>query len=150
FTALVETWRLGVTVIRYPQLFAESLYDKGGFRRDLQVGLTDHVPQALLVWGGWVMLAAVIFGPALTPRGRRWWARLAHQVPERIRRQGRPAMVAGALGGLAAVLAIVLTLQRSTARAGEAGGAARPPNVLILGVDSLRADRVGPGRGDVT
>src|SRR5262249_1694191 len=46
-------------------------------------------------------------------------------------------------------------IHRSVARAGETETAAvihgeRPPNLLILAVDSLRADRVGPGLEKIT
>ena len=149
FTLLVEIWRLAITVVRYPQLFAESLYDKGGVRRDLQVLLTDHVPQALLVWGGWSLIGILVLGPGLAPRGRRWLLGTVRAVPERLRRERRRLVVAGAVGGVALALAVPLVLHRNTARAGEAGVGERPPNVLVLAVDSLRADRVGPGRGDV-
>lgn len=171
FSVLIELWRLGVTVIRYPQLFTDSLYDKGGFRRDLQVGLTDVVPQAVLAWAGWLLLALFLLGPALAPRSRRWLTHLLRAVPARVRRARRPAAVAGAVGGLTLALAAPFLLHRNTAVADEpqeasgwAGVSAstpgappsppspptgKPPNVLILAVDSLRADRVGPTHGDV-
>jgi arylsulfatase A-like enzyme len=153
FTFLVETWRLAITTVRYPQLFAEALYDKGGARRNLQLLLTDYVPQALLIAVGWLLLAAFLVGPALMRRGRRAIARQAQLAVERARAQRRRWILAGSVGAASMALAVPLMLHRNTARAGESAPAAvrqePPPNVLILAVDSLRADRVGPEHADV-
>src|SRR5207253_886150 len=73
---LIEGWRLGVAVIRYPQLFDEALYAHGGARRALQLLLTDHVPRLALELVGWAALAPLFLGPAATGRGRAWVAAL--------------------------------------------------------------------------
>ena len=130
----IEAWRLAVAINHYPQLFAEALYAHGGARRALQVILTDYVPRAALEALGWGALAVLVLGPAATARGR------AFLVGVRARLGWRHA-VAGAVAVSAALLPLLPSC-RGSARAAASGD---PPNVLLIAVDSLRADRIGPG-----
>jgi arylsulfatase A-like enzyme len=127
----IEGWRLAVAVIRYPQLFVESLYAHGGLRRALQVALTDHVPLAAAEAAGWVALAVLLLGPLATARGRAW----LRALPRR-----RTLAVAAACAIVPAAAAAFAPLRHPRPAAPS-----DPPNILILAVDSLRADRVGPG-----
>jgi arylsulfatase A-like enzyme len=130
-TLLIQGWRLALAVIHYPQLFNDILYRHGGARAAIQVALTEHVPRLALDLAGWGALAILVLGPAATARGRKW---LAGAISLR-----RVAMVATPVIAIAAILAI-------RARPSPAPVAAdAPPNVLLIAVDSLRADRVGPG-----
>ncbi|MSP62951.1 MAG: hypothetical protein EXR72_21975 [Myxococcales bacterium] len=134
---LIEGWRLTVAVIRYPQLFAEALYAHGGARRSLQVFLTDHVPQAVASALGWSALALFLAGPLATPRGRAWLRALYPRLTWRH---------AAALALASVILALPFAPSCRSARATVAGD---PPSILLIAVDSLRADRVGPGHEKV-
>ncbi len=114
----------GGMVSRYPQVYADRLWQVGGWRASLQGALTSVVPAvwdaALLALLAGLVVAALRSG-ALPARARlrsawRWSAPLA-----------------GAL-----LLAVALAAPGRT-RAGGPG-----PNLLVIGVDSLRTDRLGP------
>jgi arylsulfatase A-like enzyme len=111
----LHAYFLARSINHYPQLYSEALYDRGGWRRRLEVALTS-VPVTVVD----IALAAVlllVIGPRLRlprlrPR-RAWWL------------AGVPALL---------VAAVVLHHGRS--------GSVEHPNVLVIAVDSLRADRV--------
>ncbi len=111
------SWLAGA-IVHAPQLFTESLYDRGGWRASLQVFLTEHLSP-------WAARApAVAIGVAVL-------AALAWRGWRRSRK-----VTAATGGALAAALALT---------AGAHPGPPVPggrPNVLILAVDSLRADQV--------
>lgn len=116
------------SVTEYPQLYTESLYDRGGWRADLQIWLTDLPLWAFdAVFGllGAALLAALV-GAALRAGAvsalRRAWSRLP-----------RPARLG--LASAAAVAAVAAPLWPS-ARAADG------PNLLVIAVDSLRPDRI--------
>jgi arylsulfatase A-like enzyme len=121
---------------RYPQLYSEALYDRGGWRRRLMVACTDLVTTESIV----IALALAI--TLLLP-----WRFVIRQVGVGLRRlaaarDGRGARrerrTLLALGGLVTITAVAVTLARRHDRARRDDR----PNVLLLAVDSLRADRV--------
>ncbi|MCS6914114.1 MAG: sulfatase-like hydrolase/transferase [Myxococcales bacterium] len=130
-------WQLAHAVARFPQLFTEVLHDRGGFRRRLMVLITHVIPPSLvdgLAIGG---LLGLLVAPLLSPAGRRLLLWLRGNEGRWLRRAGIAVLAVGAgAWGL---------LLRSTGTRGAAPQ--RPqerPSVLLIAVDSLRADRVGP------
>ncbi len=119
---------LAHSMVVHPQLYAEAFYDRGGIRRQIQVLLTDWFSPALL---SALLLGGLILW-VLWPVGR-LWSRL--RWPTLRVRDG--LAWAGALGLLAIAL-LAATLTTGSGRATDNRG----PNLLILAVDSLRADRL--------
>ena len=140
----IELWRSAVAVIEYPQLYAETLYLRGGWRRALQVALTEHAPRAWVDGAGWLALAVLLVGPFATARGRMWIRTFFQTIARRAPRRG--AAAAALL-----VIATAAGVGRRHARAAinEPAAAGDRPNILVIAVDSLRADRVGPAHADV-
>ncbi|MFH2009587.1 MAG: sulfatase [bacterium] len=125
----VHAYFLARSVIQYPQLHAESLYDAGGVRRWLQVFLTG-IPLGLLDGAAVLALALFVLLPLirhLRRRSFRW---------EGVR--SRELLGGGAALGILGVAAAGLALGTAPTKAKDNRG----PNVLIIAVDSLRADRV--------
>lgn len=120
------------SVVHYPQLYGEAFYDKGGARRSVMVFLTDHMTLLRLDLFFWSLLLLLLAGPFLIGRGR-----------DRVRRvvvaaRRRPGWAAAATLGILAGLGIGAASSRSVAGATDR----RRPNILLIAVDSLRADRV--------
>jgi arylsulfatase A-like enzyme len=126
-------------LVHYPQLYSESLYDRGGWRKRLMVTLTDHVSLPALDTSVMLVLVAVLAVPVLRSRGRALADRLLAAAMDSMRQRRRWA-VAGA--GLLSLATLVLIGAHQPGR----GPLHRDrPNVLLIAVDSLRADRVfGP------
>ncbi len=131
----IEAWRLAVAVVRYPQLFNDALYGRGGWRRALQVALTEHAPRWAVEAVGWAALAALVLGPLATARGKAWAARAVRRWRYRLL---VPPLAVGVIAAAAG---------RAPSAAPPAPGT--PPNLLVIAVDSLRADHVGPGHARV-
>lgn len=120
-------------IAEYPQLYAESFYDRGGARADLQVFLTE-LPVWVFDAVRWLLVAAAA---ALVCLGL-WrdglvaaWLRAVRSMRPLARRAWIASTAALALGAAAFVVWPV--------RAKGDG-----PNVLFIAVDSLRADRLTP------
>ncbi len=128
------------SVIVYPQLYAEYMFDKGGWRRALQVALTDHASPGLVDLAAVTVLSLFALLP-LAPRlvvGLRSFRQGGWPTRGRLRPALRVLLGwATPLGLLAATL---LGLALATAPRRATGN--RGPNVLIIAVDSLRADRL--------
>lgn len=126
----VTGWFLAAGIRAWPQLYAETLYDRGGLPRQLQLFIT-HVLPAWVIPATGILLAVVLCAAA---------ARTVLRKPAR-RRVVIPAAIA---------LLLALLLGRSTAgmRAYLNPPPARPdaPHVLIIAADSLRNDAVGRTR----
>lgn len=136
------------SVVLYPQLYTEALYDQGGARASLQVLLTDWLSPGLLDILAIATLGALVLSPRVKGLGRAdtWralgradtWRPLGRADTWRARLNRRGLMT------IAVVLALTaggLGLGALVVR-GSGGRANRGPNVLILAVDSLRADRL--------
>ncbi|MDY0000316.1 MAG: sulfatase [Polyangia bacterium] len=129
----LHAYFLGRAMVVHPQLFADAFYAKGGVRRDLQVILTDWVPPGL-----WDALLALALGLFVLLPARRFIGKL--RAPRGL---GPRALIGGgaALGLL--VLAVgAASLSTAPRRAKENEG----PNIVILAIDSLRADRLEDAR----
>lgn len=118
-------------LVTYPQLYGEWLYDRGGWRRGTMRFLTDHVRPAL----GPALVGAALLGLSLawlaTPYG---WRRALASVEWLVLRRRRAAVAGGVV--LAVLLGGWVWSRPRTVKAHS------KPNVLVLAVDSLRADRV--------
>ena len=123
------------SVVHYPQLYSEAFYDRGGFRRTAMVWLTEH-SSARALDAVLVLLVIVILGlPLAKAHGRS----VALTFVKR-RATKRSLRWLGPLAFLIVLIATALFVRRHHLR-----HSARQPNVLLLAVDSLRADRVfGP------
>jgi len=120
------------SVVHYPQLYSEAFYDRGGVRRAAMVWLTAHLTARRLDLTTLALTAVLVGLPLRTLTGRT----LALRFLRAGTRAHRWRWVAG--GGMALILVSMgLALHHRASP-----HAARRPNVLILAVDSLRADRV--------
>lgn len=128
-----------------PVLFGETLAEQGGWRLRAMIAIT-HGP----VWpiasviGGMLGLFVVV-GPLLSPRGQAWVLRLV-----------RPRAVQGAIV-IACVCVVIGTAWQTLRPQGIAPTPARktpamgkPPSVLLIAIDSLRADRIGGAARAIT
>ena len=116
-----------------PQLYEDWLYARGGWRRALHVLLTDRLgPTGVLV----ILIAAVLvwlLGPvAANARELEIGRRIRRQLAE----PRAPFMVCvpGAL--------LIVILAAAGSRASESTPRDDRPNILLIGIDSLRADRI--------
>jgi arylsulfatase A-like enzyme len=131
---------LGRSIGQRPALYAETLYDRGGLWRWVMLSLTHGRGQWLLATLAAIAGLFLTLGPLLSPRGRLALRRLWDE-----RRWLVGAAVALALGG-----GLWALWPRSSPQAGrqQAGGGAAAPSLLLIAVDSLRADGVfEPERG---
>jgi arylsulfatase A-like enzyme len=122
---------LARSIAEYPQLYTESFLDRGGFRADLQIALTEWPLWAydlvLALLAALFLLGVVLALWRMDAAARAWrrWRALSLRW--------RKSLASGAV--LAAVLALFFALWP--------GGAAQDgPNLLLIGVDSLRPDRL--------
>jgi arylsulfatase A-like enzyme len=116
-------------LITYPQLYAEALFDPGGVRRWLMTLLTRRVPPYLMLPLLWALFLSLL------P-----WRFIVAELVQRV-----PNLVRGRLTGRAAVgVGICLAGLGSIAlpRFHKSAPASERPNILVIAVDSLRADRV--------
>ena len=112
-------------LVKYPQLYSEALYDHGGARRAVMVALTRHTRPGLYIVLGVVLLLGAL------PVRRALGALRLRPLP-------RPTLAIAAVSLAAGVL---------VARHVHRGPHTSRPNVLLVAVDSLRADRVFSGGG---
>jgi hypothetical protein len=112
FQLFVWFWFLLRAVKVSPQLFVEPLYMKGGLLRGLQIFITDSLPL-------WAIYAVFPLGVMLIA-----W---------------RKKRLAQGLAVVALVAAFIFPFKTPAFRAQAAGG---PPNILVLGTDSLRPDHL--------
>jgi arylsulfatase A-like enzyme len=135
---LLHALLLGRSIAEYPQLYTEAYYDRGGFGASLQVWLTS-LPLGVfdaVLWTLAALFVAALIGAAwrdrVWERTRKGWAGVA---PVRRKVVAASAASAMAVGG-----AFVFWPE---------GSSGAGPNVLLLAVDSLRADHLsayGHGR----
>lgn len=121
---------LSRAIILRPALFAEALYDRGGRGKALMVWLT-HGSGGLFLWMVGVGLSLfLLLAPLLSVRGRRFFSDLWLYHKPWI--------------GLALVVLLGsgLALRDSPSSSGTPKASTRPPSLLIIAVDSLRADRL--------
>ncbi|MBP6742958.1 MAG: sulfatase-like hydrolase/transferase [Deltaproteobacteria bacterium] len=133
----LHVFLLSRAIILRPALFAETLYDRGGFGRTVMVWLT-HGTGGLLLWMlGVGFLLFLLMAPLLSLRARRFFGELWLWH--------RPWLLA-----LCAVTTLGLVYwQWPASPPQQAAGARRPPSLLIIAVDSLRADRLFEDRRGV-
>jgi arylsulfatase A-like enzyme len=120
------------SLVHYPQLYSEAFFDRGGIRRTLMVAATNHLSLRLLDGIAALGLATALVAPAFSARGRvriDWW--IAHAAGALTR---RPRLTAAAVA--------LLLVGTGAAVYHRGHGHATRPNVLLIAVDSLRADRV--------
>jgi len=116
---------LGRSVVLYPQLFTEFMYEGGGFWKELQVFLTDRA-------------GLMPFNAALATMAAALVISVIINVLRRMRERGGPGRTAVAAGSvmLAAVLFLVMLLARPRPLVN------RGPNILLISSDSVRPDRM--------
>jgi arylsulfatase A-like enzyme len=131
--AVAHGYLLARSIVKYPQLYADAIYDRGGARRGVMVFLTDYFsPLALDLLAVMVLLGAAALPFAV--RGSR--ARLLEALRSRPGRRWSAAVV---VGTMVVCVAAALVMTRGRARVVVNP---KKPNVLVIAVDSLRADRV--------
>jgi arylsulfatase A-like enzyme len=131
--ALVEGALLLRVLARYPQLFDTWLYEAGGSRRTLALGIVRHVDLGSLEIGLCFAAGALVLGPLAFARGRA-------RARELVRRRRLESVVALSLVANP-FFALALTAE------GPRPASVDParPDILMIGVDSLRPDRLAPG-----
>lgn len=100
----------------HPQNYVEILYSHAGWRKALQVWITDGVPMRVAEILPWMLCGVMLLPPAL-----RWAVR-------------RPLPASAAVGF---VVSVVFYFQWSPSPIPNAG-----PNIVLIAVDSLRSDRL--------
>jgi arylsulfatase A-like enzyme len=120
------------SLVHYPQLYSEAFYDRGGVRRAAMVWLTEHLTARRLDIALAVALLLVFGLPLATVTGRSLARRLVRSATT-----GRPPRWVAA-----ATIAVGVVTLGVAARHHPTPHADRRPNLLLLAVDSLRADRV--------
>lgn len=130
----VHLYALLRSLLTYPQLYCEAFFDRGGRRRAVMLALTDHLSPRIVDAFAVVCLLAAVTAAAASRRGRaalsRVWLRGGALWPR------RRWTAAATLPVLVLVLALLFQ-GRGHGRVQNAR-----PNLLILAVDSLRADRL--------
>ena len=126
---------LARSIVAYPQLYSSHLYAHEGVRRSLMVFLTRRLTLGRLDVAVTVILFAAFVLPfALRPRDVSRWMRANLRLVV-----GVPVTIAA--GALA-----IAAIRQHRRRSGNTR--ADRPNVLLVAIDSLRADRVlGPDAG---
>jgi arylsulfatase A-like enzyme len=120
------------SVVHYPQLYSEAFYDRGGVRRAAMVWLTEHATPRVLDGLMVALVAVLVAGPLATRIGR---SLVRRGLEFAARARGVRWASAAALAALLGIVGLAAH-RRANAQPG------RRPNILILAVDSLRADRV--------
>lgn len=154
---LVHVYFIGRNLIALPALYAEALYERGGLGRSLMLALTHGGRGTSLVLSGLVVavLLFALLGPLLAPRGRELlfggFASLRRHPLRAVLGVGAIAVAVWLLKTGPSSLSPSASLEPGAVR--EPGRAApeRPhPSVLLIAIDSLRADRVGPAARQIT
>jgi arylsulfatase A-like enzyme len=130
-----HAYLLARSIDHYPQLYSEALYDRGGARRALQVTIT-RIPLSLLDAFFFIVVAALVAWPIMQPAAYSALAERARRAWSWTRASRRRAMALAALPIVLFVAGAAGFHRRAPARTTQR------PNVLLLAVDSLRADRV--------
>lgn len=120
-----------------PALFAEALYDRGGLARYFMLSLTHGRGYAVWMSLGLGLFIFLLVAPLSAPRGRAWVASLL-RPPRRSYALTGAALLAALLGARYALQPDLSSPPRPSA--GSAGPAR--PSVLLIAIDSLRADRL--------
>lgn len=131
-----------------PALFAEALYDRGGLTRRLMLAISHGRAMPILWTLSLTALLFAILAPLLSPRGRRLLDAIADGI--RGRRRSRTSVLLTALGVLGLLFSAYVGLRgdpvppRSASSMGPlpSGKSATRPSVLLIAIDSLRADRL--------
>jgi arylsulfatase A-like enzyme len=129
----VELWRIAAGVVAWPQLYIAFFWNEHGLLRALQVWLVAHLPRATVDLAGVAVLGATALGPFAFARARSW---LASLLPWR-----RLAPVPVAL--------LALALAPGLLASAPVPGDETRPNILVIGLESVRADRLVPERAAI-
>lgn len=133
--------------VETPQLYEQSLYGQGGWRRVLQVNLTHHAGLMVLQLGFFLLVVGFVFSPLARSRVRKGWTQSWRRprLPKGGRR--RAAVVSWAVAPVA-VLLVLLAVVGWFLAPPRSSPQNKGPNVVILAVDGLRADHVYRGSED--
>ena len=130
-------------LVEYPQLYSEALYDRGGLRRACMLALTRHTHPRF-----YVLVALVLFVGVLP---RAWlWRRATERLPTLVRQVRARyltwrSVAHPRLRALGITLLVLLVGWSAAQVLRKQPPPASRPNVLVIAIDSLRADRVfGP------
>jgi len=117
----VNAYFLAINIRKYPQLYTESLYDRGGLFKLFEVLITHKLPQFVFNGAGTVLLSAGVIALGLY---------LARALKERVYLAAF-GVVLLTIGTLYAYLPWLLPPKNSG------------PNVMVIAADSFRNDRLG-------
>jgi arylsulfatase A-like enzyme len=122
------------SMAHYPQLYSEAFFDRGGWRRAVMLAVTRLPLSAVDVLFA-TLLVAVVLAPAFAPAARARVREVALATAVRLRRW-RPRR------GVAIAAVFAALVAASAGLRAYHGHPSAQPNLLVLAVDSLRADRV--------
>jgi arylsulfatase A-like enzyme len=128
-SALVLSWAILAVFARYPQLFDSWLYESGGAARALEVWAARRLAPGAITASLALFLGALVLLPLATQGGR-------HAARALVRRRSVR------LGASAALVSVVLPLVSTLRRPAPVLEDPSRPDILMLGVDSLRPDRL--------
>lgn len=136
---LVHLFLLGRAVSVRPSLFSEALYDRGGALRALMLALTHGRGPWILSTAAAIGLLFFALGPLLALRARRFLAELWtwHRLK----------LIAGIAGLALLIGGAAILWTRPPSASPSVRAPTKQPSILLIAVDSLRADRVFPGAG---
>lgn len=122
---------LSRAIILRPALFAEALYDRGGRGKSLMVWLTHGAGGMLLWMVGVGLLFFLLLAPLLSLRSRRFVTDVWHYH--------KPWLVGASV---ALLVAVAYGMWPPKVAPAQKPGQPRRPSLLLIAVDSLRADRL--------
>ncbi len=133
-TLLLHGWMFVHNLVRYPQLYDDDFYAKGGLRRAGMLWATRHFSPAGLVVIAVVVLVAIV-GPPV-------WL-FAGDTIRADRRRPEPRLTRRNLSYAGGALVLVALVELAhVVRARRHPPPTKQRNLLLIAVDSLRADRL--------
>ena len=119
-----HAWFMARSMAQFPQLYSAHYYERGGVRRAAMMLVTDRLTPGALDVALALGLTLALAWPLRSPAARAW-----------LRRRARPLAVA-------AVVVVTLAAWDAIGARPHRLPATAKPSVLLVAVDSLRADRV--------
>ncbi len=118
---VTNAWMLSWNIKKYPQLYAETFYDRGGVLRFAQVLITDKIPYFIFKGSGVVLLSVAMLAAGIY---------LAKKMREKV------YLVSFAVIALVGVTFYAYLPWFLPAKN-------HGPNIMVIAADSLRNDRLG-------
>jgi len=119
-------------LVIYPQVYAPALFQQGGWKRTLQMQLTEYLPLGFFTFSGAAFLIAGA-GMILYLRAKQWQQWIAD----------RPTRQKLRIAGAACAVLIVMGIGWKKTHPSKAPHDPARPNLVFISISSLRLDRLG-------